>query len=85
VLQYPLPLLTVTCLVEGIIAALIHKHDYKLKWRKSILQSKQKTKDSSLGKKRQRTVRRIEEGVEGVIHDIQAIVGISDVSDVVSK
>lgn len=31
-------------------------------------------------KRRQRVIKRIEEEVEGVIHDIQAVVGMSDVS-----
>ena len=79
-LQYPLSLLTVACLVEGILAALIQKHNYRVKWRRSILEQKAR-ENSYVKKKRQKTVQRIEESAEGVIHDIQAVIGISDVSN----
>lgn len=36
---------------------------------------------SYLKKKRQKNVQRIEESAEGVVHDIQAVIGISDVSN----
>ena len=78
-LQYPLSLLTVACLVEGILAAMIHKHNYMLKWRRSVMD--RKPRDSPhIKKRRQRAMKRIEEEVEGVIHDMQAVVGMSDVS-----
>ena len=83
-LQYPLSLLTVACLVEGILAAMIHKHNYMLKWRRSIMD--RKSRDSLYIKKRkQRAIKRIEEEVEGVIHDIQAAVGMSDVSNQIKE
>ncbi|KAF8621437.1 hypothetical protein AX15_007795 [Amanita polypyramis BW_CC] len=80
VLQYPISLLTVACLVEGILAALVQKHDFGLKWRKCVLRTARNLKTVAKARKRQRTVKRIEERVEGVIHDMQAAIGLSDVS-----
>jgi len=50
------------------------------KWRRSILERKAR-EGTYVKKKRQKTVQRIEESAEGVIHDIQAVIGISDVSN----
>ncbi|KAJ7684424.1 hypothetical protein DFH06DRAFT_1073089 [Mycena polygramma] len=73
VLKFPISLLTVAALAEALVAALVSKYDYD-----ATVDSQVTRRRPSKLKVLERLQSKAEKEMEGVIQDIQAVIGISD-------
>jgi hypothetical protein len=85
VLRFPVSLLTAGTLVDAILASLVLKYEYEAGWRGETSRRRRPEHVSNYAriselKLRQKRERRAEREAEGVIQDIQAVLGITDVS-----
>lgn len=85
VLRFPVSLLTAGALVGAILESLMLKYEYEAGWRGEVARRRRpgrvsKYAATSVLQLRQKREMRAEREAEGVIQDIQAVLGITDVS-----
>jgi hypothetical protein len=79
VLKLPISLLTVAALAEALVTALVSKYEYDATVNSQVIR-RRPNKDHPESKKHLKKLQtRAEKEMEGVIQDIQAVIGISDV------
>ncbi|KAJ7491061.1 hypothetical protein FB451DRAFT_1124688 [Mycena latifolia] len=79
VLKFPISLLTVAALVEALVATLVSRYEYDASLGSHVVRRRSKKTHASSAKLKQKLVAQAEGEIEGVVQDIQALVGISDV------
>ncbi|KAF7353812.1 hypothetical protein MVEN_01066700 [Mycena venus] len=81
VLKFPISLLTVAALAEALIAALVSKYEFDASVNSQVIRRRNNNKNHATESKkhRQKLETRAKKEMEGVVQDIQAIIGISDV------
>jgi hypothetical protein len=79
VLKFPISLLTVAALAEALVAALVSKYEYDATVSSQVTRRRPNKYHSDSNKLCERLEIKAEKEMEGVVQDIQAIVGISDV------
>lgn len=85
VLRFPVSLLTAGALVGAILESLMLKYEYEADWRGEVARRRRPGRVSkyaamSVLQLRQKREIRADREAEGVIQDIQAVLGITDVS-----
>ncbi|KAJ7932675.1 hypothetical protein B0H13DRAFT_2307352 [Mycena leptocephala] len=78
VLKFPISLLTVAALAEALVAALVSKYEYDATVSNRVTRRRPNKYHSDSNKLCERLEIKAEKEMEGVVQDIQAIVGISD-------
>ncbi|KAJ7765786.1 hypothetical protein B0H16DRAFT_1524400 [Mycena metata] len=76
ILQFPVSLLTVAALTEALVSALVSKYEYDASHTQVV--RRRRNRYSMDSKKREKYAIEAEEEMEGVVQDIQAVIGISD-------
>ncbi|KAJ6630280.1 hypothetical protein B0H10DRAFT_2207962 [Mycena sp. CBHHK59/15] len=84
VLGFSISLLTATALVEAVIAALVAKYEYDTSSHSQVVRRRPSGCRQVPSKSHQKFTKRAEREIEGVIQDIQALLGIPDVSSLCS-
>lgn len=79
VLKFPISLITVAALVEALVATRVAKEEYDTPLNCSTTLRRLSKYGPDLQTLRQKLIMKTENEIEGVVQDIQAIVGISDV------
>lgn len=81
ILRFPIAVLTAAALVEGLTATLVAKYEYEADWHREVTRRRRPRRSHvGGGALMERRVARAEREVEGVLHDIQAALQLSDVS-----
>ncbi|KAJ7253327.1 hypothetical protein B0H12DRAFT_594314 [Mycena haematopus] len=79
VLRFPISLLTVAALAEALVTSLVSKYEYDATVNSQYIRRRSDKKRPNSKSDRQKLEIRAETEAEGVLQDIQAIIGISDV------
>ncbi|KAJ7494400.1 hypothetical protein B0H11DRAFT_2227817 [Mycena galericulata] len=78
ILKFPVSLLTVAALSEALVTALVSKYKYDASVNGQVTRRRPRKSQSDIKKVEEKVVDKAEREIEGVVQDIQAIVGISD-------
>ncbi|KAJ7700823.1 hypothetical protein B0H17DRAFT_1195669 [Mycena rosella] len=78
VLKFPISLLTVGALVEALLAVLISRYEYDESLSAHAARRRSTKKRADSKKLQQKLMTKAEREIEGVVQDIQAVVGVSD-------
>ncbi|KAJ7042037.1 hypothetical protein C8F04DRAFT_1078088 [Mycena alexandri] len=76
ILQLPISVLTIAALTEALVSALVSKYEYDASHTQVV--RRRPNRYSMDSKKREKYVIEAEQEMEGVVQDIQAVIGISD-------